>query len=540
MSEIERTYSMDKGMLQIEELSGYVFSSEAFAHTFIIHRDDGDVWPGTITARFIRPDGVTIYINNGQVTMDTASVTLPPECYQAAGRFLLVVFHIVDSVAHVIYAGRGTVIASESGQVVAASGTVDSIEAQINAILNDLSDKVNYANLMAVFARNVGNIEGNIDQFQQTVDGITDALAAANLQALNVPNLLKQNFWTNYNSGDVIYGDAAMISGSSTPYMKSISSNRKVEFDHEPTAEESAGAYRIYHRTAGTDSSGNEWTEAWIVHWLVDDSVSTSCVTLTGDDIVHEEADKVNFTKAIQYNITANTAYGNTETLYYNRGAYELKYDAGNPPAHNWGEIDEMEVGKLYTVSCWGRVISGDGALIKFGWGGQYNNSMGYPSDKSGVSDWKELKSAEWVRLYWTFRFEPSGAYYTETTANGKTTRSFNWCKRVMIGVGRKYTSVIQLCGFRLTEGGLYGNNTVDTLQLNVEQAQEQAGNILSSIAPVENGNTASRNYASGALIVWKGALYKASTAITSGQTLSTSNLTATTLAAELALKANA
>lgn len=539
MIPIERTYDPSRGLLGIEELNGYVFSAEAFAHTFYITRADGDEWPGRIYCHFVRADGVNVYCE-GTTDGSTAILTLDPKCYKAPGRFLLVIFHKEGSLAHAIYAGRASVIGSEGETTVAADGTLDSIEHQINVILDDLSEKVDYANLMAVFARNVGNIEDEIGTFQATVDGITDALAAANLQALNVPNLLKQNFWTNYGSGDIIYGDASMCAGSDAAYMKSISSNRKMEFDHKPTAEESAGAYQIYHREAGEDSSGNTWTEAWIVHWLVDDSISTSCVTLTGDDVVHE-ADGEDFTKAIQYNITANSAYANMETLHYKRGAYERKFPAGNPPAKIYEEISEMEAGKLYTVSCWGRVISGEGALIKFGWGGQYMNNMGYPSDKAGVSDWKELKSTEWVRLYWTFRFEPTGAYYTDTTANGETTRHFNWCKRVQIGVGRKYTSVIQLCGFRLTAGGLYGNNTVDTLQLNVEQAQEQAASVLSSIAPVENNPTASTNYPAGALIVRNGTLYKTTTAVTTGATWAVgTNIQATTLAAELNLKANA
>ena len=537
MIEINRTFNYETGLREVENLSGVTFSAESFAHTFNITRTDDYGYEGEITARFVRGDGVTVFVE-GTTNGVTATVNLPPECYAAPGPFLLVIFHVIADVdqAYAIYAARGTVLASESGTTIAASGTMTNIEAQIQAILNRLSDKVGYANLMAVFARNVGEIEGNIDQFQATVDGITDALAAANLQALNEPNLLKQgDFWTNTGSEDIIYGDASMYSASSGAYMKSISANRKQEFDHEPTAEESAGAYRIWHREAGSDSSGNTWTEAWIVHWLVDDSIQTSCVTLTGDDIIHE-VDGEDFTKAIQYNITENSAYGNMETLYWKRGQYELKYTAGQTPPKAWAEIEEMEVGKTYTVSCWGRVISGGGAWLKFGWGGTHTNVIGYPSDKAGVSDWKELTSSTWTRLYWTFKFEPTGAYYTEATADGVTTRTFNWSKRVIIGVGRKYTSVIQLCGFRLTQGGLYGNNTVDTLQLNVEDTMDQVEAALSSIAPVESGATASTNYASGALIVWKGRLYKTSAAVATGATWAVgTNLTATTLAAELA-----
>lgn len=543
MIPIPRTFNSADGLVKLDDLSGVIFSSESFAHRFEISRVDGYGFEGTISARFLRADGVTVYVE-GDIERpfydEVAVVELPPECYAVPGPFLVTIFDVFADAnqAVCIYAGRGTVLASESSQTTADAGTVQTIDAQIQAIMDRLSGTISTANLVALFARNIADVEDSIYQFQATADGITDALAAANLQVLNEPNLLKQDdFWTNTgdSAGDIIYGDASMYSASSGAYMKSISANRKVEFDHEPTAEESAGAYRIYHRTAGSDSSGNTWTEAWIVHWLVDDSITTSCVTLTGDDIIHE-VDGEDFTKAIQYNITENSAYGNMETLYWKRGQNDLKYTAGQTPPKTWAEIEEMEVGKTYTVSCWGRVISGDGALLKFGWGGKYFYSMGYPSDKAGVSDWKELTSTTWTRLYWTFKFEPTGDYYTEATADGVTTRTFNWSKRVIIGVGRKYTSVIQLCGFRLTQGGLYGNNTVDTLQLNVEDTMDQVSAALSSIAPVESGATASTNYAAGALIVWKGRLYKTSTAVATGATWAVgTNLTATTLAAELA-----
>lgn len=47
------------------------------------------------------------------------------------------------------------------------------------------------------------------------------------------------------------------------------------------------------------------------------------------------------------------------------------------------------------------------------------------------------------------------------------------------------------------------------------------------SIGLVENGDTASRNIAKGQYVIWNGALYTASVAIASGDTLSGSNLTA-------------
>ena len=84
-----------------------------------------------------------------------------------------------------------------------------------------------------------------------------------------------------------------------------------------------------------------------------------------------------------------------------------------------------------------------------------------------------------------------AGAEYTETTeavtdSGGNTynriKRSFNWCKRVMIGVHRKYTATLQLCGFRLSKGGLYGSDTVDTLK-------EQIKNLTARVAALESNS---------------------------------------------------
>ena len=49
----------------------------------------------------------------------------------------------------------------------------------------------------------------------------------------------------------------------------------------------------------------------------------------------------------------------------------------------------------------------------------------------------------------------------------------------------------------------------------------------MNNVAIVENGNTATQNIAKGQYVIWKGSLYVASSAIASGNTLSSSNLTA-------------
>ena len=98
----------------------------------------------------------------------------------------------------------------------------------------------------------------------------------------------------------------------------------------------------------------------------------------------------------------------------------------------------------------------------------------------------------------------------------------------------RQYAGTVELCGFRLVEGDNYTNSRMNTLD-------DSLSTMLSSIAPVENNPTASTNYPAGSLIVRNGALYKTTTAVTTGATWAVgTNIQATTLAAELALKANA
>ena len=541
MIPIERTFNPSAGLLQVDSLAGYTFSDESNAHQFIITMDTEE---GSISARFLRDDQVTVYVTGDIDTHGRAVITLPSECYAVPGRFVLAIFWTLNSSVTCIYVGTTAVIRAGSEQILLPDSAALTLEQQFREIVGSFTAD---AGITAAFARNVGEIEGEIAQFQSTVDGILEALAAADVRALNGPNLLnKDAWWVNTGSANVVCGDAARWSKSGGAYMKSITGYKM--YTTEPTQEQTAGATYVYHREA----SGNI-TEAWFVYRDADDGITTSCVTLTGNDVVSDSDGEV-YNKALQYNITENSAWGNMETLFYPQGYSTQYYRQGETPKSYGYYVDEMQVGQKYTVSCWARLISGDAAWLKFGWGGTNRNAMGVPAAQSGVSDTFEITGTDWKRVSWTFVFNPSGAEYTETTeqatdSNNQTytrvIRTYNWVKRVMIGVHRKYTAVLQLCGFRLPRGGLYGDNTVDTLTLDVQAAQQQTAaltaqgaNILSSIAPVENGNTATRNYASGALVVWKNKLYKAGTAITSGATFSAAaggNLTETTLAAELA-----
>lgn len=266
------------------------------------------------------------------------------------------------------------------------------------------------------------------------------------------------------SSQNVPYGSASRISGSGGPYLNSI-------YD---------GWY------PGDDST---------------DNIYVTVASLAAADQI-TEPDGETYDKALQYNITANSAYGNIEWLQYNHANYQAGYYQGNTP-RNYGHIDELIPGKTYTVSCWARVISGDGAWARFGWGGKYGMAPYSANlDWGAYSDWVVIEGATWKRYWWTFTFNPQGTWYTESssqvTVGNETktyiTRTYAWNKSVWFGIGRKFTSVVQLCGFRLVEGGMWLPTKYDELdesKLDKDQGSTNAGKYMKvgsdgKLAPAE------------------------------------------------------
>lgn len=383
-----------------------------------------------------------------------------------------------------------------------------------------------------------------VAQWEGMVSTLRNAVEEADLKILNTPNLLKKDAWwvDGLNGQKLICGNAARWSKSGGAYMDSITDH--IIYYTEPTAEQTAGATYVYHREAE-----NGYSEAWYVYHDNEDGITTEYAELTGSAIIRDQ-DEEEYHNAIQYNIQANSAWGNMETLFYPQGMSTQYYKQGETPKSYGYFIDEMTPGMTYTVSCWARLISGEEAWVRFGWGGTHLNQVNNGRN-CGVSDVIPVKSTEWKRISWTFVFDPQDVWYTETSetitpqdgpAYTRIARHLNWEKRVIIGVCRKYNATLQLAGFRLTAGGLYGNNTIDTLRLQLaedenrlEALEAQGANVLASIAPVENGSTASTNYPAGALIIRNGTLYKTTTAVTTGASWAVgTNIRATTLAAEL------
>jgi len=304
-----------------------------------------------------------------------------------------------------------------------------------------------------------GTVEDAQSEIQEDMDALRELrqrLIDDGLRKIAGPNLLKQNFWTSNNNETMLYGSASMWTGYNAMYLKGLRTNTKYTYDHEPTTEERAGASRIWQTT-------EDGQDVWYVYKDEDD-ITESLAALTGANIV-TDLDGESYDKAIQFVITANSAYGNREVLFANYGNWGAGkvYTGESAVRYPTGNIEAMQVGHRYTVSCWVRIISGDGVMIKFGYGGTYQNT---PYGGTGEeSDYITVTGSGWQRVYWTFDFNPTGPQFTDSdqqseTVDGQTVtyvnRTANWTKRVLFEVCRKWNATVQMCGFRLHEGEMW------------------------------------------------------------------------------------
>ena len=122
MIEIRRDFDKTAGLMDVEALTGYVFSPEELAHKFIIRQIvDGVAVPfsGSVHGRFVRSDGMTVIINSGTTSGVDANgrafVSLPRRCYTEPGRFTFSIFVITGNISTCVYCATGTVFLADSG-----------------------------------------------------------------------------------------------------------------------------------------------------------------------------------------------------------------------------------------------------------------------------------------------------------------------------------------------------------------------------------------------------------------------------------------
>ena len=407
--------------------------------------------------------------------------------------------------------------------------------------------------LAAALAYNLGDLEEDQYQIRQewlaqhaAFGDMQDALEQAGLRVLNRPNLLNQHWWTNGTGVEhpVVYGKDARISGTSYPYLTSYNNPTETTQTTAPTAEQKAAATSIWSVTEEGVTTYHIWTD--------EDDIQATVASLAAADQI-SETDGETYDKAIQFDITANSAYGNMEWLLYCNPYNTRVYDQGTAVVRNYGQIEEMQPGHRYSLSCWVRVLSGDGAWMKMGYGNSFTNQPynDTTNQRSGVSDWIKIDplNGAWQRISWTFDFNPAGDWYGETSAvvDGvtKITRTYNWYKKVGFGVGRKFTAQVQVCGFRLVEGRTYVTDTYDDLEEDVNSGKDRltaleaavpaAKAAVLGIVAESDTATATANHVVGALFVMGDVLYKTTAAIAIGETITPgTNCDTTTLAAEI------
>lgn len=317
---------------------------------------------------------------------------------------------------------------------------------------------------------------GEVEKFKE----MERALEIGGLRRLNTPNLLKQNWWT-YNSAlgrNVVYGDDSRWSATSSPYLSSY--NRPTEYTQttEPTAAELAECCAYYQTTEDGVTTYHLYKD--------EDDIKATVVDLATADQITEMDNEV-YAKAIQFAITENSAYGNTEDLHFNNPHSSVYYKQGGTCV-DWGQIPELVPGETYVIGFWGRMISGTKAWVRCSWGGvnYCGRSIWNSEGRCGVSDWIEISGTQWTRYSWRFRFQPEGDWYTESSAevDGETriTRTYNWFKKVAVSVGRKFTGVLQLCGFRLVPGRLWVTDTWDDLGDKIDQYTDHIDDLDNAV----------------------------------------------------------
>lgn len=310
----------------------------------------------------------------------------------------------------------------------------------------------------ALFARNIGDLEAEAQEYQDQMTGVQAALAAANVRALNGPNLIKtQEFWTNNGTEIKVYGDASRWRGSNRPFVRSIKKPTKYDYTEEP-ADKGDSCYR---EIDSVDPTTGEITYKDVWHVYKDeDEIRTSRTALA--EAVTEE-DGAEYPYALHFDVTvAESGYNNSEDLIFCDGIDQ--YTDDQQVVHpSTGIIDELTDGESYTMSCWVRVLSGDQArlVMKYGMSG---SGYGVATEARGNEKFIDVTGSSWQRVHWTFVYH--------ATLEGMTQY-----KRVAFGVCRKYTGAVELTGFRLVHGGLLGTNSLDALEARIADLESRVNN---------------------------------------------------------------
>lgn len=106
-------------------INGVLFGGEEQAHKFVIRRENGTAFAGTVTAKFLRyADNETVPLV-GSIEEDAATVTLIENCYARPGRFKLTVYVTEGESTTAVYCCMGTVDRTDGETTVDPNGEIN-------------------------------------------------------------------------------------------------------------------------------------------------------------------------------------------------------------------------------------------------------------------------------------------------------------------------------------------------------------------------------------------------------------------------------
>lgn len=161
-------------------ISGVLFGGEDQAHKFIIRREDGTAFAGTVTAKFLRyADDVTVPLT-GSIEDGAATVTLIENCYMRPGRFKLTMYVTESESTTAVYCCMGTVDRTDGQQTIDPSG-------EINLDVTDLINRIDEA---------VDSIPPTWTELKDDVDALKSAMDDNGLAQLITAGWINGKRWS--------------------------------------------------------------------------------------------------------------------------------------------------------------------------------------------------------------------------------------------------------------------------------------------------------------------------------------------------------
>ena len=173
-----------------ESLSGYTFTGESGAHTFIINavRDKvPEALSGSVTAKFLRADGNTLLL---QCSISDGAIvaTFHQDCYRVKGRFLFTVFLTANGETICVYAATGSALLTQAGQTIDSGETIPDLD-ELIAMIEDMRQATQDAIDAATAATAAAEGSVRFDE-EQTLTTAQKAQAQENLGLDDIPSLV--------------------------------------------------------------------------------------------------------------------------------------------------------------------------------------------------------------------------------------------------------------------------------------------------------------------------------------------------------------